>query len=79
MAVPLLPKVKSALEEMVQMGVVRKLSPNEVSPWCSGMVVVPKSKGVRICVDLTNLNKYVIRPRIQIPTVESTLAKSFRN
>lgn len=75
-AVPLLPKVKSALDEMVSKGVLRKLSPNDVSPWCAGMVVVPKANGdVRICVDLTNLNKYVIRPRIQLPTVEATLAK----
>jgi len=75
-ALPLLPRVKEALDSMVENGVIRKLGPNEPSEWCSGMVVVPKPNGsIRVCVDLTELNKSVVRPRYQLPTVDYTLAQ----
>ena len=75
-AQPLLPKVKDCLDKMEADGVIRKLQENEVSPWMSGMVVVPKPGGkVRVCVDLTQLNKNVIRPRYQLPTVDEVLCK----
>jgi predicted aspartyl protease len=75
-ALPLLPKVKEALEQMVDQGVIRQLDPNEPSKWCAGMVVVPKPNGsVRICVDLSELNKSVVRPRYMLPTVDYTLAQ----
>ena len=45
-------------------GGIRRLQENEVSPWMNGMVVVPKSGGkLRVCVDMTQLNKHVIHPR----------------
>jgi len=73
---PLMPKVEEALEQMVKEGVIRKLGPDEASAWCSGMVVVPKANGsLRICVDLSELNKAVIRPRYMLPTVDYTLAQ----
>ena len=38
---------------------------------CSGMVIVPKSKGrVRVCVDLSKLNESVKRERLVLPLVE---------
>ena len=43
--------------------------------WCAGKVVAPKTSGaVRICVDLTNLNKSVKRENFPLPRVEETLA-----
>jgi len=74
---PLLPKVEKELNKMVEQGVIRKLESNETSQWCAGLVVVPKaeSEDVRLCVDLTKLNQYIVRPRYLLPTVESTLAK----
>ena len=55
---PLLPKVKEKLDSMVHGNVI---SPVTVpTDWCSDMVITPKRNGdVRICVDLTNLNKAV--------------------
>ena len=48
-ALPLRPK---ELLRMVAMGVISKV--DEPTPWCAGMVVVPKKSGeVRICIDLT--------------------------
>ena len=75
-AQPLLPKVKECLDKMESDCVIRKLRENEVSPWMSGMVVVSKSGGkVRVCVDLTELNKHVVRPRYQLPTVDEVFSK----
>ena len=57
---PLLPKVKSQLEKMERLKVISKVT--EPTEWCCGMVPVPKPSGdVRICVDLTPLNKCVKR------------------
>ena len=56
--IPLLPKVKIELERMKQLGVIVPV--REPTDWCSGMVVVPKPQDtIRICVDLTQLNKSV--------------------
>ena len=48
---PLRPKVEEELQRMEAMGVISKVT--EPTPWCAGMVVVPKKSGkVHICVDL---------------------------
>ena len=68
-AIPLLPKVEAELQRMLQLGVIEQV--NQPTEWCSGMVVVPKPNGsVRICVDLTNLNKNVQRERHILPSVK---------
>ena len=73
-ALPLLPKVKSELERMEKLGVIRRV--NVPTKWCTGMVVVPKPDGrIRICVDLTKLNQNVQRERHPIPSVDHTLAQ----
>ena len=72
-AIPLMPAVQKELARMEQIGVISKLA--EPTEWCAGMVVVPKADGrVRICVDLTRLNESVRRERLQMPSVEETLA-----
>ena len=41
---------------MDQLGVISQVQ--DPTPWCAGMVVVPKSSGtVRICVNLKPLNE----------------------
>nr|XP_049586080.1 uncharacterized protein K02A2.6-like [Syngnathus scovelli]XP_049586090.1 uncharacterized protein K02A2.6-like [Syngnathus scovelli]XP_049586092.1 uncharacterized protein K02A2.6-like [Syngnathus scovelli]XP_049586103.1 uncharacterized protein K02A2.6-like [Syngnathus scovelli] len=73
-ALPLLPKVKEELARMESQGVISKLE--ESTEWCAGMVVVPKPNGkVRICSDLTELNKSVQRERHPLPAVEQTLGQ----
>ena len=58
---PLRDKVRQELEQMDSMGVISKM--DTPTPWCAGMVVVPKKSGeVRICVDLKPLNETVLRP-----------------
>ena len=70
---PILPKVEEELQNMVRNGVISPV--RQPTEWCSGMVVVPKSDGrVRICVDLTNLNKAVLREVHPMKSVDESLA-----
>ena len=70
---PLLQKVKTEVDSMLQQGVI---SPVTVpTDWCSGVVPVPKPNGrVRICVDLTPLNKAVKREIYPMSSVDENLA-----
>ena len=72
---PLRPKVEEELHHMTKLGVIPKV--HEPTPWCTGMVVVPKKPGkVRICVDLKPLNESVlVHP---LPKVDETLTKLSR-
>lgn len=75
---PLLPKVKDELESMLKQGVISKVT--EPTKWCSGMVPVRKPSGsVRICVDLTSLNKAVEREVHPMSSVDESLAKLGRS
>ena len=59
---------------MEQMGVIKKVF--EPTPWCAGMVTVPKKSGaIRICVDLKPLNESVLREVHPIPRVDDILAQ----
>ena len=71
---PLRTKVKQELERIESMGVISKV--DDPTPWCAGMVVVPKKNGaVRICVDLKPLNVSVLREIHPLPKVDETLAQ----
>ena len=67
-------KVKSELERMEKLGVIKRV--NVPTKWYTGMVVVPKPDGrLRICADLTKLNQSVQKKRHPIPSVNHTLAQ----
>ena len=73
-AIPLLKAVEKELKRMEELGVIKKVE--EPTEWWVGMVVVPKANGkVRICVDLTNLNKSVKQERHPLPAVYQILAQ----
>ncbi|KAL6475040.1 hypothetical protein MHYP_G00160800 [Metynnis hypsauchen] len=59
---------------MEGMGVISKVT--KPTPWCAGLVVAPKAQPgkIRLCVDLTHLNKWVRRERHILPAVDHTLA-----
>ena len=53
-------KVKQEIQNMERTGVISSVT--DPTPWCAGMVVIPKDSGkVRICVDLKPLNESVLR------------------
>ena len=59
---------------MELMQVISKI--DEPTPWCAGMVVVPKKTGnIRICVGIKPLNESVQREVNPLPTVDDTLAQ----
>ncbi|GBN65096.1 Retrovirus-related Pol polyprotein from transposon 17.6 [Araneus ventricosus] len=70
--IPLLNQTKAELERMVEEKVITPvLKPTE---WCALVVIVPKSDGnVRICVDLVELNKNVMRELHPLPKAEYSL------
>ena len=71
--IPLRQKVKDELCRMEALGVISPME--EPTPWCAGMVVVPKkSRDVRICVDFHPLNENVLREVHPLPKVDETLA-----
>ena len=70
---PLHKKVQEELTRMESGGIISKV--DEPTPWCAGMVVVPKKSGaIRICVDLKKLNEGVLREVHPMPKVDETLA-----
>ena len=77
---PLCDKVRQELERMESTGMMESMGMiskvDTPTPWCAGMVVVPKKLGeVRICVDLKPLNESVLREVDPIPSVDETLDK----
>ena len=73
-AIPLLKPVEQELQRMEELGVIAKV--DNPTDWCAGMVVVPKANGrVRICVDLTQLNRSVCRERHLLPAIDQILAQ----
>ncbi|GBO30625.1 hypothetical protein AVEN_202715-1 [Araneus ventricosus] len=70
--IPLLKQIKAELERMVEEKVITPvLKPTE---WCAPVVILPKSDGnVRICVDLVELNKNVMRELHPLPKAEYSL------
>ena len=72
--IPLRDKVQTELTRMESLGVISRV--DEPTPWCAGMVVVPKNNGsVRICVDLKALNQSVLREIHPISRVDEILAQ----
>ena len=56
-------KFKQELKSMEKAGIISKLDHNTPTPWLNSYVIVKKPNGsLRICLDPTNLNKYIVRP-----------------
>lgn len=72
---PLMSKVKEELDRLESMKVIRRVE--TPTDWCAPIVVVPKANQskIRLCVDLTRLNKVVRRERHILPSVDHTLGQ----
>ncbi|XP_055922791.1 uncharacterized protein K02A2.6-like [Eupeodes corollae] len=72
--IPLLSNLKKQLDDMVLQGVIEPV--DKPTDWCAPMVITSKKNGdIRVCVELTRLNKFVKRERHPMPSVEHTLGQ----
>ena len=56
-------KFRKELQSMVKAGVISKLDRNTPTPWLNSYIIVKKPNGsLRICLDPTDLIKYIVRP-----------------
>ena len=56
-------KFKKELHVMENAGMISKLDRNTPIPWLNSYVIVKKHNGsLRICLDPTDLNKYIVQP-----------------
>ncbi|KAK9753107.1 hypothetical protein QE152_g3654 [Popillia japonica] len=67
--------VKKELDMMESEKIIRKVT--EPTEWCSSLVTVKKTEGLRLCLDPQNLNKAIVREWYQLPTFEMAGAKVF--
>lgn len=73
-SIPLLGKLKSKLQEMTELKVIRPV--DEPTEWCSPLVIVLKPDGdIRPCVDLSKLNMCIEREIHPMPVADYTLAQ----
>ena len=64
------------LEKLVDEGIIRKLKIDEKSEWLNSFVCVHKPNGsIRLCLDSTHLNKYILRPHHNSKTLDDILPK----
>ena len=67
-------KLKTELDLLQDQGIIAPVT--EVTEWCAPIVVTPKkgSDRIRMCVDLSRLNRYVQRERYMSPTPAEAVA-----
>ncbi|XP_064463117.1 uncharacterized protein K02A2.6-like [Ornithodoros turicata] len=71
---PLYDSTHQELKDMERLGVISRVQ--EPTEWCAPLVIVPKKNDkVRVCVDLTELNRFVLREWHPIPSVKHTLGR----
>ena len=69
-------KIKETLEELHSAKVIQPAS--KLTPWISSMLAIPKKNGkIRICLNLKDLNKAILRENYPIPTIEDIEDSSY--
>ena len=62
------------LEKLVDEGILRKCKIDKKSEWLNSFVCVHKPNGsIRLCLDPTHLNKYILRPHHNSKTFDDIL------
>ena len=66
--------LKMELDKLCKEGILHKVDISEPIEWLNSFVCVKKSNGkIRLCLDLTHLNKWIIRPRHSAKLVDDIL------
>ena len=64
------------LEKLVDEGILRKLQIDEKSEWLNSFDCVHKPNGnIKLCLDPTHLNKYIVRPHHNSKTLDDILPR----
>ena len=64
-------KVSAELKQLERSDIIERVPETQATPWISPIVVVPKKDGgVRLCVDMRQVNSAIYRVRHPIPTVD---------
>ena len=68
-------KFKQEIDSMVKAGILAKVTPEMSMPeWLNSFVIMKKPNGnLRVCLDPTNLNKYIIHPICNMRTLEEII------
>ena len=67
-------QAKAEIDKMLEMSVIEPVE--EPTDWCSGLTIAPKPGGkIRMCIDLTALNKSVQREVYPLPRISDMLTK----
>lgn len=65
---------KQKLNELLESGIIEKVTKDMDRSFCSSLLVIPKAKSdIRLVVDLRGPNKCIIRTPFRMPTFESIL------
>lgn len=65
----LMPELRRELDHMEAIGVIEKV--DKPTKWVNNIVPVRKTNGkLRICIDPRALNKYILQPKYQLPTLD---------
>ena len=68
---------EDAIHSMEWQGIISKLDRNTATEWLNSFVIVKKPNGdLRICLDLTDLNKYIVRPVSNSNTLDKSTSSS---
>ena len=69
-------KFEQEIHSMEKQGIISKLDHNQATEWLNSFVVVRKPNGgLRICLDPTDLNGYVVRPVCNSNTLDEVSLK----
>ncbi|GBN11189.1 hypothetical protein AVEN_184739-1 [Araneus ventricosus] len=72
--IPLKDALQKKLDEMITKEIIEPV--DEASEWCAPMVIVSKKQGdIRICVDLSELNKNIQRETYPMASVDYTITE----
>ena len=66
--------LKLEFKKLVDEGILRKLKIDEISEWLNSCVCKPNGS-IRLCLDPTHLNKYILRPHYNSRTLDDILPK----
>ena len=64
-------KLEEQLKKDEEQGVIEKVK--GATPWVSPVVVVPKKEGVRVCIDMRQVNQAIKRERHIAPTINELI------